>query len=309
MKKVAIIGAGAMGSGIAQVAAMSGCEVILYDSFAASIVKARDSILSSLNKLVEKNKFSDAEAKAIFGRIYFAEHLDSIAGCDLILEAIVEDESEKKNLFTKISSWIKADTIVASNTSSLSITALAHHVPFPENFIGIHFFNPPVLMQLVEVIPSLQTASSVLEKIVREIKNWNKVAVIAKDTPGFLVNRIARPYYGEAIRIVEEKLAFPEEVDASMKTFGGFRMGPFELMDFIGHDVNYAVTNSVWKAMFFDPRYKPSHTQTALVHAGWLGKKSGKGFYDYGDPTKSISGKSIEQHRFIFERIFAMLAS
>ena len=240
-----------MGSGIAQVAAMNGCEVLVYDSFEASRTKARDSILASLNKLAEKNKLSDTEAKAAFGRLYFVENLDSIRGSELIIEAIIEDENEKRNLFDKLAPIIQSDTIVASNTSSLSITALARHVKHPENFIGVHFFNPPVLMQLVEVIPALQTNPGIVNMCITLLQSWNKVPVIAKDTPGFIVNRIARPFYGEALRIVEEQLATKEEVDAAMKQFGGFKMGPFELMDFIGHDVNFAVTNSVWTAMFF----------------------------------------------------------
>jgi len=296
-----------MGSGIAQVAAMGGCEVILYDSFENSIIKARDSISSSLNKLVEKGKLTDVESKTIFGRLYFADQLESVKGCELILEAIIEDETEKNNLFSSIAPFLTESTIVATNTSSLSITSLAKSLPFPENFIGIHFFNPPVLMPLVEIIPALQTSSATTDRVLAEIKQWNKTPVRAKDTPGFIVNRIARPFYGEALRIAEEQLATPAEIDAAMRQFGGFKMGPFELMDFIGHDINYAVTHSVWTAMYYDPRYKPSSLQAALIRSGWLGKKSGKGFYDYSTTNEKTESLIGEQHRFIFDRIITML--
>jgi 3-hydroxybutyryl-CoA dehydrogenase len=307
MKHIAVIGAGAMGSGIAQVAASHGCEVILYDSSAAAIVKARDNISASLNKLVEKTKLTDQEAKAIFGRMYFVDHLESIGNCELIIEAILEDETAKRNLFEKISALVMPETVLATNTSSLSVTGLAKTVALPENFIGIHFFNPPVLMKLVEIIPALQTSSPVVEKVTSLIRSWGKVPVQAKDTPGFIVNRIARPYYSEALRIAEENLATPAEIDASMKRIGGFKMGPFELMDFIGHDVNYAVTHSVWSSMYHDPRYKPSHLQASLVKAGWLGRKTGKGFFSYAGTDAPPGQQPTGTHPFIFERIITML--
>ena len=296
-----------MGSGIAQVAAMSGCEVILCDTFETSIIKARDSIQASLNKLAEKNKITDQESKAIFGRLYFTGDVESMKGSELILEAIIEDENEKGKLFSKLASFSTDKTIIATNTSSLSVTALAKSVNQPENFIGIHFFNPPVLMPLVEIIPATQTKSEIVKQVVQLIKDWNKTPVIAKDTPGFIVNRVARPFYGEAMRIAEERLATPAEIDEAMRRFGGFKMGPFELMDYIGHDVNYAVTHSVWTAMFYDPRYKPSSLQAALIKSGWLGKKSGKGFYDYSVNVGKQEVAISDEYRFIFERIIAML--
>ena len=307
MKRVAVIGAGAMGSGIAQVAAMAGHEVILYDAFPNAVAKGRDGILQSLNKLAEKGKITDQEAKTIFGRLYFAENLDAISGSDLVIEAIIEKEEEKKKLFALVEPLVSEQTIIASNTSSLPITSLANGLKHPERCIGIHFFNPPVMMQLVEIIPALQTSPDVTENVIQEIRSWGKTPVKAKDTPGFIVNRIARPYYGEALRIAEEQLATPAMIDKAMKHLGGFRMGPFELMDFIGNDINEAVTRSVWTAMHFDSRYRPSQLQVNLVRAGWYGRKSGRGYYDYATKVEEPSEELTEEHAYIFRRILVML--
>jgi 3-hydroxybutyryl-CoA dehydrogenase len=307
MKRVAVIGAGAMGRGIGQVAAMAGLEVILYDALEEARVKARDAILESLNKLSSKGKLTPEEVTSVFGRIYFVENLDGIAESDLVIEAIIEDEAAKKDLFATIEPIVGDSTIIATNTSSLSVTGLAQALKQPQRCIGIHFFNPPLLMQLVEVIPALQTSPEVVDQVKHQVGLWGKHVVIAKDTPGFIVNRIARPYYGEAMRIAEEQLATPAEIDQAMKTFGQFRMGPFELMDFIGHDVNAAVTRSVWTAMHFDPRYKPSLLQGNLVKAGWLGRKSGRGFFQYTADAAPVNADINDYHKFIFDRILAML--
>ena len=296
-----------MGSGITQVAAMAGLEVILYDSFPEAHVKARDSILQSLARFAEKGKISDEEAKSIFGRIYFVDHLDAIHGSDLVIEAIIEDEEAKQLIFSMIEPLVNEKTILATNTSSLSVTRLAKGLKHPERFIGIHFFNPPVLMQLVEIIPALQTSPEVTSQILQEIKAWGKVPVTAKDTPGFIVNRIARPYYGEALRIAEEQIATPSKIDQAMREIGGFRMGPFELMDFIGNDINEAVTRSVWTAMHYESRYRPSSIQVNLVNAGWFGRKTGKGYYTY-PLTKHESPTSLTaEHQNICTRVLVML--
>lgn len=307
MKRIAVIGAGAMGSGIGQVAAMAGHEVILFDAFPNAVTKARDAILLSLNKLAEKGKITDQEAKAVFGRMYFVDQLQSIEGSDLVIEAIVEIEEEKKKLFSLIEPLLSDQAVLASNTSSLSITGLANGLKNPERFIGIHFFNPPVMMKLVEIIPALQTSDEVTKSVIKEITSWGKTTVLAKDTPGFIVNRIARPFYGEALRIAEEQIASPAMIDTAMKSLGGFKMGPFELMDFIGNDINEAVTRSVWTAMHFDSRYRPSQMQVNLVKAGWLGRKTGRGYYDYKAPVETSSESLTDEHRFIFNRILIML--
>ncbi len=306
MKRIGVVGAGAMGSGIAQVAAMAGCEVLLYDAFPESIVKARDSISTSLNKLSAKGKISDTEAKAVFGRLFFIDDLTTLHDSEMIIEAIVEEEGVKKELFKKLESIIAPHVVIATNTSSLSVTALAAGLKHPERFIGLHYFNPPVLMALVEVIPAVQTNPELSARMREMIQTWGKEPVFARDTPGFIVNRIARPFYSEALRIAEERLAQPAVIDRAMKEVGGFRMGPFELMDFIGHDVNEAVTRSVWTATHFESRYKPSILQGNLVKAGWLGRKSGKGFYDYQQPMPEANATGDELE-IIFNRILTML--
>ncbi|HZV70118.1 MAG TPA: 3-hydroxyacyl-CoA dehydrogenase NAD-binding domain-containing protein [Saprospiraceae bacterium] len=306
MNRIAVIGAGAMGSGIGQVAAMAGHEVIIYDAHPDATIKSRDTILSSLNRLVVKNKFSDQASKEIFGRIYFADKMESITGSGLVVEAIIEDVDEKRKIFQQIESIVADDAIIATNTSSLSVTGLAKVLNKPDRFIGIHFFNPPVLMKLVEIIPALQTSEQVIQSAIELITSWDKTVVKAKDTPGFIVNRIARPFYGEALRIAEEQIAEPFYIDLCMREVG-FKMGPFELMDFIGNDINESVTRTVWAAMYFDSRYKPSVMQANLVRAGWLGRKSGRGFYQYGSDVPVKSSESGMDKSVISDRIIAML--
>ena len=305
---VAVIGAGTMGSGIAQVAAASGCTVKLFDTNSEALSKSGSALEVSLSKLVEKGKITGEQKDRIIKNTSYVSALSGLSDADLIIEAIVENLEVKQQLFSSLESFVAADTILASNTSSLSITSIAASCENPQRVIGIHFFNPAPLMQLVEVIPAIQTSKEVLDKTTSIISSWQKTVAVAKDTPGFIVNRVARPFYGEALRIYEEGVADFATIDWSMKTFGGFRMGPFELMDFIGNDVNYTVTETVFTAFYFDQRYKPSFTQKRLSEAGFFGRKSGRGYYDYSDNAIAESPTEDEQlGKSIFNRILVML--
>lgn len=292
--KIGIIGSGTMGIGIAQVAATSGCEVFLYDANFTQTEKSLSGLKNTLNKLSEKGKISAEESQNIFGRINACENLSGLKDCELVIEAIIENKEIKTKVFGELENYVSHDCIIASNTSSISITSLSADLRKPERFLGIHFFNPAPLMPLVEVIPGLLTDENLPQKIYDLMKSWGKVPVIAKDIPGFIVNRIARPFYGEALRIVEENIATPEQVDEAMRTLGNFRMGPFELMDLIGIDVNFAVTTTVYKDYFYDPKYKPSLLQQRMAEAKLLGRKTGRGFYDYSEEKKEERAKSKE---------------
>lgn len=306
--KIGIIGAGAMGSGIAQVAAMAGYEVRLFDTNTDAKNKALQSITISVNKFLEKGQINPSEGNAIIGRIYLCDQLQTMSDVDLIIEAIIENLDVKRELFALIEKIVSPSCILATNTSSLSIASIASVLAHPERCIGIHFFNPPVLMRLVEVIPAIQTQKLVLDEVVNLISQWGKTVVIAKDTPGFIVNKVARPFYSEAIRIYEEGIADFQTIDSAMSSHG-FKMGPFTLMDFIGHDVNYRVTESVWKSFFYDSKYRPSFTQLRLLEAGYLGKKSGRGFYQYPKEDNIDKNQSQMLMETIFLRIFAMLVN
>jgi len=311
---VGIIGSGTMGSGIAQVAATSGCKVKLYDTNNAALHKAQTALDKILTRLIEKGRIDETEKNRIQGNIEYVDSLKSLSDAKLTVEAIVENLEIKKQVFIELESYVSDDCIIASNTSSLSIASIAASLQKPERCIGIHFFNPAPLMQLVEVIPAIQTSKAVLEKSIKTITDWKKTVAVAKDTPGFIVNRVARPFYGESLRIYEEGIADFATIDWSLKTLGGFRMGPFELMDFIGNDVNYTVTETVFTAFYFDPRYKPAFTQKRFAEAGYLGRKSGKGYYDYdengkkieiSDVTLSAVEESLKEQ--IFSRVLVML--
>lgn len=307
MKKIGVIGAGAMGSGIAQVAATAGHEVFLYDTNKDAIVHARNKLQKILNRLVEKGRIDDVTNRAIFGRHFFIDEFDSLASCDLVIEAIVENLEIKKSVFRQLESICSDETILATNTSSLPVTAIASACEHPERIIGLHFFNPAPLMHLVEVVPALQTAPGLAETCSELMTAWGKIPVIAKDTPGFIVNRIARPFYSESLRIHDEGIADMATIDWAMTEIAGFRMGPFTLMDFIGHDVNYKVTHSMYEAYFHEPRYRPSFTQQRLVDAGYLGRKSGRGFYSYGDEEKPAPKSDPVLGKQIADRVVAML--
>ena len=281
--KIGIIGSGTMGAGIAQVAAQAGNNVVVIDTNETVLNKAKHSLQNTLSKLIEKGKLSAEKAAGIFSLISWELSINKLNESDLVIEAIVERLDIKQTLFAALEHIVSEQCILASNTSSLSVTSIASACNLPQRVIGIHFFNPAPVMELVEIVPALQTSQDIVTKSIAMIDSWNKKTVRTKDTPGFIVNRIARPFYSEAIRLYDEGVASIETIDHAMKVYGGFRMGPFELMDLIGHDVNYAVTETVWSSFYFDPRYTPSFTQKRLVEAKWFGRKSGRGFYDYAD--------------------------
>lgn len=305
---IGVIGSGAMGSGIAQVAATAGHSVVLYDNNAAQLEKAKTALQTTLNKLVEKGKCSRETADGIASRISYADKLDKFSSCKLVIEAIVENIEVKQNIFRELEMIVSEKAVLASNTSSLSITSIASACKHVKRVMGIHFFNPAPLMPLVEIIPGVATDTDLITEVKSLIDSWGKSTVLTKDTPGFIVNRIARSYYGESIRIYEEGLADFATIDWAMKTFGMFKMGPFELMDFIGNDVNYKVTETVWEQFFYEPRFKPSFTQKRLYEAKFFGKKSGRGYYDYSEgAVQPQANMDNELGKMIFERVLAML--
>lgn len=305
---IGVIGSGAMGAGIAQVAATAGHVVNVYDNNGKSLEKAQANLKASLTKLVEKQKISADRSQNILKNINFVSELNSFSKCNLVIEAIVENLEVKQKVFSDLEKIVSADCILATNTSSLSITSIASACSKPERVVGIHFFNPATIMPLVEIIPGIATQQNLVADVKKLIDGWGKVTVITKDTPGFIVNRVARPFYSEALRVYEEGIADIPTIDWAMKESGGFKMGPFELMDLIGHDVNYVVTETVWKQFYFDPRFKPALSQKRLLEAGFLGKKSGKGFYNYAEGAVSPEpNKDAALGKLIFSRVLAML--
>lgn len=278
---VAVMGAGTMGAGIAQVAAQAGHPVLLFDAAEGASDKAIDRIAKGLAGLVERGKLDAAERDSLLGRITPARRMEDLAPARLVIEAISEDLQIKGQAFSRLQALCGEGVILATNTSSLSITALGARLKQPRNLVGMHFFNPAPIMKLVEVVRGIDTDPAVADLVYETAKAWGKRPVHVKSTPGFIVNRVARPFYAEGLRILQEGAADPATIDAIFTETGGFRMGPFELMDLIGHDVNFAVTRSVFDAYFNDQRFQPSLLQQELVAAGHLGRKTGRGFYPY----------------------------
>ena len=283
---IAVIGAGAMGAGIAQGAAQAGHPVRLYDNRDGAAQAGIDGVRRQLEKRVARGKMAQEEVDAIVSRMTPAASLAELADSRLVVEAIVENLEVKRAVFAELESLCGSDTLLTSNTSSLSITSIAAGLERPERVAGLHFFNPAPVMKLVEVISGLATDAEVAETLYATAAAWGKVPVNASSTPGFIVNRVARPFYAEGLRLLQEGAAAPATLDALLRQAGSFRMGPFELMDLIGHDVNYAVTRSVFDAYYGDTRFEPSLVQQALVEAGRLGRKSGQGFYDHREQAQ-----------------------
>jgi len=305
---IGVLGAGTMGAGIAQVAAQNGHQVILVDTNEEQLQKAQKQLSNTMLRLIEKQKVTKEKSSDIQAAITYTTVLSDFAPCGLVIEAIVENLAVKHEVFSHLEKVVSDTCILASNTSSLSIASIGGVLKKANRVIGIHFFNPAPLMPLVEIIPAVQTENEILEQAVSLVKSWGKTVVVCKDTPGFIVNRVARPFYGEALRIYEEGIADFATIDWAMTEIGGFKMGPFTLMDYIGNDVNYAVTASVFEAFYYDPRFKPSFTQKRHKEAGYFGRKTGRGYYDYSEgailptPTKDyVLGQQI------VDRILAML--
>jgi 3-hydroxybutyryl-CoA dehydrogenase len=312
---IGVIGAGAMGAGIAQVAAVHGHPVVLADAVPAATAKARAGHAKAMAREVEKGRLTQDAADAVLARITYvdgvtADALAAFAPCDMVIEAIIERLDVKQQLLRTLEPIVASTAILASNTSSLSIAALAGACTEKSRVVGVHFFNPAPVMPLVEIIPAITTSPDVTARATAYAASWKKVTVLASDTPGFIVNRVARPFYGESLRMLEEGVADCATIDWALRTVGGFRMGPFELMDFIGHDVNFAVTRSVFDGMFYDPRYRPSLRQQRLLEAGWLGRKTGRGFYDYaeGAVMPAPTEDPVLAQRIV-DRVLAMLVN
>jgi 3-hydroxybutyryl-CoA dehydrogenase len=305
---ISVIGAGTMGAGIAQLAAQQGHEVSLFDLSGESLERALTSIKRNLSRLKAKGKLSDVQYETTIKRIKLGRELSSAKGANFVIEAVSEELEVKQNLFRKLEDIVSDSAILATNTSALSVTAVSAACKHRSRVIGAHFFNPAPVMPLVEIVKGVLTSEETVANTRALLNGWSKTCVLAKDTPAFIVNRVARPFYGEALRIYEEGLADFVDIDYAMKELGGFRMGPFELMDFIGNDINFQVTETVFKAFYYDPRFKPSFTQKRMVEAGLLGRKSAKGYYDYSDgaqnPEPRIDKKTAEE---IFYRILVML--
>ena len=299
---VLVVGAGIMGTGIAQAAAQAGHTVFLFDLREGAAANAKSRLATTLATLVAKGKIAAEAAEATLGRIAPVTTLQSASSARLAIEAIVEQLDAKRSLFQQLESVLAPDAVLATNTSSISVTAIANGLQRPAQMVGMHFFNPVPLMKLVEVISGLQTAPAVADSVFALAGAWGKTAVHARSTPGFIVNRIARPYYAETLALLQENAAEPHEIDACLRAVG-FRMGPCELMDLIGHDTNFAVTQSVFEANFFDKRFVPSLVQRELVDGGLLGRKTGRGFYNYPEGARPLAALHLAALSTPIERV------
>jgi 3-hydroxybutyryl-CoA dehydrogenase len=305
---VGVLGAGTMGAGIAQVAAQNGHQVVLVDLNDEVLGRSKSGHLKVFDRMIEKGKMNRDEANTVLSRINYTSTLADMRDCGLVIEAIVENIEVKHKVFAELESIVSQECILASNTSSLSIASIGSVLKKADRIIGIHFFNPAPLMPLVEIIPAVQTSSETLTICKQLIADWKKVGVVCKDTPGFIVNRVARPFYGEALRIYEEGIADFATIDWAMTEIGGFKMGPFTLMDYIGNDVNYAVTESVFASFYYDPRFKPSFTQKRHKEAGYFGKKTNRGYFDYSEGAElPLPNKDQALGKRICDRILVML--
>lgn len=305
---VGILGGGTMGSGIVQVAAQNGHQVVLVDLSQEILDKSKAKLAKIMARLVEKEKITSEQAENTKSNILYSTDVHDFKSCGIVIEAIVENLDVKCKVFSQLEEITPDGCILASNTSSLSIASIGASLKDSSKIVGIHFFNPAPLMPLVEIIPSVQTSEETLNSAKNLIDSWKKVTVVCKDTPGFIVNRVARPFYGEALRIYEEGVADFATIDWAMTEIGGFRMGPFTLMDYIGNDVNYVVTETVFKSFYYDPRYKPSFTQMRFSEAGYYGRKSGRGFFDYSEDAENVKPtENLELGQKIFDRILMML--
>lgn len=281
MKTIGVVGAGTMGRGIAHVTALAGCNVVLNDVSDALLAKSIAALSTDLSKGVEKGKLTEEDKRSTLSRIRTNSNFDLFASCEIVIEAAIERLDVKHDIFRRLEAICAPTTILASNTSSLSITEIASVVTRAERVVGLHFFNPPHLMKLVEVVNGHRTSDETTRASVAFVRKIGRIPVTAKDTPGFIVNRVARPFYGEALRLLGEGVASVEDIDRIVRLEGGFKMGPFELMDLIGIDVNFAVTQSMYEQSFGEPRYRPHIIQKNMVSAGLLGRKTKRGFYNY----------------------------
>lgn len=285
---VGVIGAGTMGQGIVQLALQAGHSVILVDQSDEQLQSAQSSLDKLFSKFIQKDKITQQDKNNWLGALKLSKNNSALTEAKLIIEAIVERLDIKQQVFSELEAIVSSDTILATNTSSLSVTAIASCLKNPERFIGLHFFNPPGIMPLVEVIDALQTKADTTQTSMALMQSWGKSPVQCKNTPGFIVNRVARPFYVESFRLLEDQITTPANLDASIRG-AGFKMGPCELTDFIGQDINYAVSCSLFDSLFYPAHLRPSYVQGSLVEAGFLGRKSGQGFYDYSDKTNNPS--------------------